>query len=59
MARICDEPCREQDIWNGQRRQAERAIERAVRAIEGLSENQHDLHRWLAGNGMDLAWRGA
>jgi uncharacterized protein len=36
---------------------AERAIERAAVAIQGLSENRHDLHRWLAGMGMDLTWR--
>jgi uncharacterized protein len=38
---------------------AERAIERAVHAVEGLSENGHDLHRWLAGIGMHLTWRDA
>jgi uncharacterized protein len=38
---------------------AERAIQRAVHAIEGLSENGHDLHRWLAGSGMDLTWLSA
>ena len=37
----------------------ERAIQRAVRAIEGLAENGHDAQRWLAGNGMELSWRGA
>ncbi len=38
-------------------RTAERAIQRAVHAIEGLSKNHHDLHRWLADIGMDLTWR--
>ncbi|MBV8966402.1 MAG: DUF402 domain-containing protein [Mycobacteriaceae bacterium] len=40
-------------------RTAERAIQRAVHAIEGLAENGHDLHRWLAGNEMELSWRDA
>jgi predicted RNA-binding protein associated with RNAse of E/G family len=35
---------------------AERAILRAVHAIEGLSGNGHDLHRWLSGCGLDLTW---
>lgn len=38
---------------------AERAVLRTVAAVEGLSRNNHDLPRWLAGNGMDLTWRGA
>ena len=38
-------------------RTAERAIQRAVHAIEGLSKNHHDLHRWLADSGIELTWR--
>lgn len=38
---------------------AERAIERAVRTIDGLARADHDIHRWLSGNGMDLTWQGA
>jgi len=38
---------------------AERAIQRAVHTIEGLAANGHDVHRWLAGKGMELSWRGA
>lgn len=37
---------------------AERAILRAVTAIDGLARHGHDLHRWLSGDGMDLSWRG-
>ena len=37
---------------------AERTIQRAVHAIEGLSENGHDLRRWLDGNEMHLTWAG-
>ena len=36
---------------------AEKAITAAVRAVDGLSRNGHDLHAWLTGNGMDLSWR--
>lgn len=36
---------------------AERAIQRAVIAVDGLAGHRHDLHSWLCGNGMDLAWR--
>ncbi|ORA35594.1 hypothetical protein BST13_13630 [Mycobacterium aquaticum] len=35
---------------------AERAIERAAGAIDGLARNGYDLDRWLAGNGMALTW---
>lgn len=38
---------------------AQRAVLRTVAAVEGLTRNDHDLLRWLAGNGMDLTWRGA
>lgn len=40
-------------------RTAERAISRAVNAIEGLARNDHHLQRWLTGNGVHLTWRGA
>ena len=36
----------------------EQAVQRAVDAIDGLSRHNYDLDRWLAGNGMALAWRG-
>lgn len=38
---------------------AERAVRRAVHAIEGLSRHGDDLHHWLAGRGIDLTWRAA
>lgn len=37
---------------------AERAVRRAVDAIDGLARNDYDLCRWLAGTGMQLTWRG-
>lgn len=36
---------------------AERAVRRAVDAVDGLARNGYDLARWLAGNGMQLTWR--
>ena len=38
---------------------AERAVRRAVDAVDGLARNGYDLSRWLAGNGMQLTWRPA
>ncbi len=38
---------------------AERAVGRAVAAVDGLANNDYDLTRWLAGKGMQLTWRGA
>lgn len=38
---------------------AHQAVMHTVAAVEGLTRNDHDLHRWLAGNGMDLTWRRA
>jgi predicted RNA-binding protein associated with RNAse of E/G family len=38
---------------------AERAVRRAVEAVDGLARNGYDLSRWLAGNGMKLTWRTA
>lgn len=38
---------------------AERAIRRAVHAVQGLSEHEHRLDRWLEGHGMQLTWSGA
>ena len=38
---------------------AERALRRAVEAVDGLARNGYDLDRWLAGNGMQLTWRTA
>lgn len=35
---------------------AERAVLRAVAAVDGLARNGYDLHRWLSGQGMDLRW---
>jgi uncharacterized protein len=37
---------------------AEQAVRRAVHAVEGLARNGYDLQRWLAGNGIELSWRG-
>ncbi|MCV7413585.1 hypothetical protein AWC05_03800 [Mycobacterium florentinum] len=36
---------------------AEQALYRAVHAIEGLARNGYDLHRWLAGTGIEVTWR--
>jgi predicted RNA-binding protein associated with RNAse of E/G family len=36
---------------------AERAVRRAVHAIEGLARNNYNLNTWLAGEGMQLVWR--
>jgi predicted RNA-binding protein associated with RNAse of E/G family len=36
---------------------AERAVRRAVAAVDGLARNGYDLTRWLAGEGMPLTWR--
>jgi predicted RNA-binding protein associated with RNAse of E/G family len=38
---------------------AERAVRRAVAAVDGLARHGYDLRRWLAGAGIDLTWRGA
>ncbi|HZA09859.1 DUF402 domain-containing protein [Mycobacterium sp.] len=38
-------------------RVAQRAILRAVAAVDGLAGHGHDLQRWLSANGMDLTWR--
>lgn len=35
---------------------AERAVHRAVDAVDGLSRHDYDLQRWLAAEGMDLTW---
>lgn len=37
---------------------AERAVRRAVAAVDGLARNGYDLSRWMATNGMELTWRG-
>ncbi len=37
----------------------ERAIRTALRTVEALARHDYDLHRWLAGLGMTLTWRGA
>ncbi|OBF65847.1 hypothetical protein A5753_00680 [Mycobacterium sp. 852002-51971_SCH5477799-a] len=37
---------------------AERAVRRAVAAVDGLAANGYDLSRWLAHHGMSLTWRG-
>ncbi|MGO4446153.1 DUF402 domain-containing protein [Mycobacterium sp. 2YAF39] len=36
----------------------EQAVQTAVATIEGLSRNDYDLDRWLAGHGVVLTWRG-
>ncbi|SPM27281.1 Predicted RNA-binding protein, associated with RNAse of E/G family, partial [Mycobacterium terramassiliense] len=38
---------------------AERAMRRAVTAVEGLARSDYDLCRWLATRGMELTWHGA
>ena len=38
---------------------AERAVTRAVDAVDGLARHGYDLQRWLATKGMELGWRGA
>jgi uncharacterized protein len=35
----------------------EQALRRAVAAVDGLSRHGYDLQRWLATEGMQLAWR--
>lgn len=35
---------------------AERAVMRAVAAIDGLAGNGYDLQRWLTGLGMPVSW---
>ncbi|OBK76931.1 hypothetical protein A5651_04950 [Mycobacterium sp. 1274761.0] len=37
----------------------EEAVRTALSTVEGLSRNGYDLDRWLAGNGLELTWRGA
>jgi predicted RNA-binding protein associated with RNAse of E/G family len=37
---------------------AERAICRAVAAVDGLAGHGHDLHRWLSTVGIELTWQG-
>ncbi len=37
----------------------EQAVKIAFDAVQGLSRNGYDLHRWLSGNGLDLTWRTA
>jgi predicted RNA-binding protein associated with RNAse of E/G family len=37
----------------------ERAMRRAVAAVDGLSRHHYDLQGWLAAEGMELTWRGA
>jgi len=39
-------------------RDAERAVQTAMDAVDGLSRHGYDLCRWLSGNGMALTWRG-
>jgi predicted RNA-binding protein associated with RNAse of E/G family len=38
---------------------AERAVSRAVDAIDGIARHDYHLQRWLAANGMPITWRGA
>jgi hypothetical protein len=38
---------------------AERAVRRAVAAVDGLARHDYDLPRWLVTHGMELTWRGA
>lgn len=36
---------------------AERALHRAMVAVDGLAANGHDLQAWLGSNGMTVSWR--
>ena len=36
---------------------AERAVRRAVAAVDGLASNDYDLSRWVASVGMNLTWQ--
>ena len=36
---------------------AERAVRRAVNAVDGLARNDYDLDAWLSGEEMQLSWR--
>ncbi len=36
----------------------EQAIRTAVATVDALAGHDYDLHRWLAGTGIDLTWRG-
>lgn len=36
---------------------AERAIQRAAAAVDGLARHGHDLNAWLASNRVELIWR--
>lgn len=36
---------------------ADRAVRRAVRAVDGLAAHGYDLHRWLTTHGMELTWQ--
>jgi predicted RNA-binding protein associated with RNAse of E/G family len=38
---------------------AERALRRALDAVDGLSRHDYNLQRWLATKGMELTWRTA
>lgn len=38
-------------------RVAERAVQRAVSAIDGLAHNGYDLPAWLGVHGIELTWR--
>jgi predicted RNA-binding protein associated with RNAse of E/G family len=35
------------------------AVRSALDAVQGLSRNDYDLHRWLDTHGIDLSWRRA
>lgn len=41
------------------RHDAERAVLRAVAAVDGLARNGYDLQRWLGSLGMPVIWRGS
>lgn len=63
-AGVCTEVIDVDDLLDAHRhgllsgRTTERAIQRAVHAIDGLARSGHELHDWLSGHGMDLTWRG-
>ncbi len=38
-------------------RTADRAVQRAVAAVDGIAAHGHDLDAWLASKGMPISWR--
>ena len=36
---------------------ADRAVQRAVAAVDGIAAHGHDMDAWLASKGMPVSWR--